>query len=80
MTKNLILGPLFFLQVLPLLVLRHFSKLSSYAIQRKTDEPNLTKMKKKQQLILNLILSCLAHLTQIWSPNILVAGFTSTNS
>ena len=40
------LGPQFFLQVLPLLVIRHFSKLSSYATYRKTNEPNLANDKK----------------------------------
>ena len=39
-------APNFFLQVLPLLVIRHFSKLSSYATYRKTNEPNLANDKK----------------------------------
>ena len=75
MTKNLILGPIlahlvqiwvpnFFLQVLPLLVIRKCSKLSSYAIYRKTNEPNLRKWQKN--LILDPILACL---TPIWAPN-----------
>ena len=37
-----------FLRVLPLVVVRHSSKISSYAIYRKTNEPNLRKWKKKQ--------------------------------
>ena len=76
MTRNLILDPIlahlakiwphphfFSLQVLPLLVVRQCSKLSSYAIWRKTNEPNLRKWQKK--LILERILVCLA---QIWPP------------
>ena len=54
MSKNLIPGliltyltqiwnPRFFLQLLPLLVIRHSSKLSSYAIQRKINAANLRK-------------------------------------
>ena len=57
MAKDLILDPIlaslaqtwapqFFLQVLFLLVFRHSSKLSSYAIPRKTNEPNLRKWQK----------------------------------
>ena len=37
------LNPQFFLWILAQLVARHCSKLSSYVIQRKTNEPNLTK-------------------------------------
>ena len=48
------LGPQFFLGVLPLLVVKHYFKLSSYAIYRKTSEPNFRKWQKK--LILGLIL------------------------
>ena len=47
---NLILGPTlarlapqFFLLILPLLVVRHCSKLSSYAIERIINEQNLRK-------------------------------------
>ena len=40
-------GPPFFLWVLSLLVVRHCSKLSFYAIYRKTKEPNLRKWWKK---------------------------------
>ena len=54
---------LLFSPVLPLLVVRHCTKLSSYAIYRKTNEPNLRKS-GKEQLILGLIL---AHLAQIWA-------------
>ena len=59
MTKNLILGPIFvhlveiwtpffffFFQGLPLLVVRHCSKLSLYTISRKTNEPNWENDKK----------------------------------
>ena len=57
MPKNLIWGPVlacsaqiwapqFFFQFLPLLVVRHCSKLSSYAIYRKTNETNLRKWQK----------------------------------
>ena len=57
MTRNLIWGPILgdlvqiwapkiFLQVLPPLVVRHCSKLSSYAIERKANEPNLRKWQK----------------------------------
>ena len=38
--------PQFFLQALPLLVVRHCSTLSCYAISKKTDEPNLRKWQK----------------------------------
>ena len=41
------MGPHFFLWVLSLLVVRHRSKLSFYAIYRKTKEPNLRKWQKK---------------------------------
>ena len=44
-----------------LLVARHFSKLSLYAIKRETKEPNLKKWQKN--LILGLILTC-------FSPNL----------
>ena len=37
------LAPQFFLLILPLLVVRHCSKLSSYAIERIINEPNLRK-------------------------------------
>ena len=41
-------GPFgFFLQALPLLIIGHCPKLSSYAIYRKTNEPNLRKWQKK---------------------------------
>ena len=50
---NLILGPIlarlapqFFLLILPLLVVRHCSKLSSYATERIINEPNLRKWQK----------------------------------
>ena len=49
--------------VLPLLVVRYYSKLSSYAISRKTNEPNL---RKWQDLILDLILACLAKKKNLW--------------
>ena len=38
--------PKLFLRVLALLVVRHCSKLSSYTIQRKTNEPNFGKWQK----------------------------------
>ena len=52
MAKNVILGPILahlsqiwapkiFLWILPRLVARHCSKLSSYEVYRKTNEPNL---------------------------------------
>ena len=41
------LGPQNFLKVLPLLVVRHCSNLSSNVIERKTNEPNLRKWLKK---------------------------------
>ena len=53
--KNLILGPThlaqtwaakFFLLFLLLLVVRHYSKLSSYVVYRKTNHPNLRKWPK----------------------------------
>ena len=55
------------------LVVKHCSKLSSYAIQRKTNEPNLRKWQK------NLIFDPIfASLAQIWVPKIIFVGFTST--
>ena len=57
------LGPPIFLWVLPLQVVRQCSRLSSYAISRKTNEPNLKKWQKT--LILGPILG---HFTQIWTP------------
>ena len=70
MVKNLVLGtilaeiwaPQFFLWVLPMLVFRYCSKVSSYAISRKAIEPNLRKW--QQNLVLGLIL---APLAQIWA-------------
>ena len=53
--------PKFFSMVLPLLVVRQCSKLSPYAIFRKTNKPNLIKM---TNLILGPILT---HLVHIWS-------------
>ena len=44
--KNTHFGPNFFSWILPLLVVRHCSKLSSYAIWRKTNERNLRKWQK----------------------------------
>ena len=41
------LGLKFFLQVLPLLIIRHCSKPLRYAIYRKTNTPNLRKLQKK---------------------------------
>ena len=40
------LGPKKFWRVLPLLVVRHCSKLSSYALYRKNNKPNLRKCQK----------------------------------
>ena len=56
MAKNLILDPILacliqiwtlgiFLQLLPLLVVAQYSKLSSYTISRKTNEPNMKNLK-----------------------------------
>ena len=59
------LGPPIFLWVLPLQVVRQCSRLSSYAISRKTNEPNLKKWQKT--LILGPILG---YFAQIWTPNI----------
>ena len=59
------LGPPIFLWVLPLQVVRQCSRLSSYAISRKTNEPNLKKWQKT--LILGPILG---YFAQIWMPNI----------
>ena len=44
------MGTQIFLQVLPLLVFTHCCKLSSYAICKKINEPNLEKWQKKQFL------------------------------
>ena len=45
------LGPPIFLWVLPLQVVRQCSRLSSYAISRKTNEPNLKKWQKTLILV-----------------------------
>ena len=70
-------GPFgFFLQALPLLIIGHCPKLSSYAIYRKTNEPNLRKWQKK--LILGLIL---AHLgLNVILKYFFFMSFTSTRS
>ena len=47
MAKTLISDPIWDPQYLPLLAVRQSSKLSSYAISRKTYEPNLKKQQKK---------------------------------
>ena len=65
--------PIFLLQVLPLLVVRHGSKLSFYAIYRKTNKPNLEKWQKN--LILGLIL---VHFGPNLVPQFFFRGFTST--
>ena len=70
------LGLKFFLQVLPLLIIRHCSKPLRYAIYRKTNTPNLRKLQKKP-LILDPILACL---TQIWVYKFFFESFTSTVS
>ena len=57
-------GPQIFMQGLPLLVIKHCSKLSSYAIYKKTNAPNLRKWQKN--FILHPIL---AYFTQIWTTN-----------
>ena len=81
MAKNLISGLIFtpshkktFLWVLPLLVVRNCSKLSSYAISTKTTEPNFRRWQKK--LILGPIL---ASLTQIWAAKFFFLDFTSAS-
>ena len=55
-------------RVLPLLVVRHWSKLSFYEIYRKTKEPNL---KKWQKTNLGLVLAC-------FDPKLFFVDFTST--
>ena len=72
-----------FLWVLPLLVIRHCSKLSSYVIQKKTDAPNLRKWQKKLNLrpnfgLLDPNLGPKIGLTSS-SSNILI-GLTSSSS
>ena len=62
MTKTLISDPILLTPHSPL-VIWQCCKLSSYAISRKTNKPNLKKWQKK--LILGPILD---HLAQIWSP------------
>ena len=57
--------PKFFPWVLPLLIVRQCSKLSSYAISTKANGPNLKEMTKN--LILGVIF---AHLAQIWATNL----------
>ena len=63
--SNPIWGPQNFFMVLPLLVIRQGPKLSSYAISRKTNKPNLRKW-QKNPLVLGPIL---AHLSQIRAAN-----------
>ena len=66
--------PYNFLRVLPLLIIRNYSKLSSYTISRKTNEPNFRKM--AESLILGPILACLP--TKFGSPsNFFFTGSTS---
>ena len=63
--KNPNLGPpTFFSWVLPLVVGRQCPKLSSYAISRKTNEPNLKRWQKNKFLA-----QFWPVLAQIWSPN-----------
>ena len=64
-----------FLQDLPLLVVRQCSKVSFYAIFKKTNEPNLRKWQKNTTL--DLTLTCLA---QIWAPKFFLVVFSSTSS
>ena len=75
MAKNLILDPVLacltqilipqkIFQVLPLLVVRHCSRLSFYGISRKTNEPNIKQLAKN--LNLGLILT---HLAKFGPPN-----------
>ena len=82
MAKNLILDPILvqvlapkiIFEILPPLVVRHCSMLSSYAIQKKNNDPNSRKWQKK--LILGLIK---AHWTLIWATyfSFLKSGFVS---
>ena len=81
MAKDLISGLILtpshkeiFSWVLPLLVVRNCSKLSSYAISTKTTEPNFRRWQKK--LILGPIL---ASLTQIWAAKFFFVDFTSAS-
>ena len=65
------LGPSkFFSWVSPLLVVRQCSNLSSYAISRKANEPNL-KIDKKPNFD-----PILAHLAQIWAPKYFLRVFS----
>ena len=67
-------APYSFLWVLPLLIIRNYSKLSSYTISWKTNEPNFRKM--AENLILAPILACLP--TKFGSPpNFFFTGSTS---
>ena len=68
------LGPKVFLWILPVEDVRHFCKLSLYAISRKTNELNMRKWKKKTSLGL-----ILAHLAQIWTDKTFIqeSGFVS---
>ena len=79
MVKTLISGPVsdsknFLSSVLPLLF-KYCSKLSSYTISKKTNEPNLRKRQKK--LISSPILALLAH---ILAHNSFFVGCISTSS
>ena len=69
MAKNLILGPILayfcpLMLYLLLVIAIHCSKLSSYAIYRKTNESNLGKWQKKKKKKKNLNLT-LVRLAQI---------------
>ena len=66
-------SPKFFSWVLPLLVVRQCPKLSSHAICRKTNEPNLKRWEK------NLVSDpILAPLAQIGAAKKFFVAFTST--
>ena len=78
---NLILGPTlarlapqFFWLILPLLLVRHCSKLSSYAIERIINESNL---RKWQKITLGPILT---RLPKIWAPQFFFISSTSSSS
>ena len=71
--------PKFFPWVLPLLVVRQCFKLSSYAISRKTNGPNLKKWQKN--LILGLILARFIQIyLQVLPPLVAIIALGDTSS
>ena len=67
-------------QILPLLIVRHSSKLSSYVIYRKINEPNKRKSQKKPNFGLFWRKFCSKFVAAIVVVVVVVADFAATRN